>query len=189
MNTLLLSQLSLEMPDGKMLLQVMHIHSSHWVALKVIGNDICMYDSSYTSLSKYTLESVAKLVRCRERALTIKLMNTAKLFGSADCGLFALATLTSLALGSDPLTVIFDQNELRPHYIRTLECGIVTAFPILKNRRPATKYKIHCKCRLPDHGGKMIGCDGCDEWFHSECLPKSSNIIDSTSWFCQKCSS
>ena len=34
----------------------------------------------------------------------------------------------------------------------------------------------------------MIGCDGCDEWFHSECLPDVSAILNKEGkWLCQKC--
>jgi len=192
LNTLLLSTLSLELQEEKVFLQVLHVRSSHWIALKICGNETCVYDSSYTTLSKDTMESVARLVQSKDRVVNVKIMNTAKQFGSADCGLFALATLTSLALGSDPLMVIFDQKELRKHYVRTLESGIVTAFPILKNRRPATRYKIeplkvYCTCRLPDNGGRMIGCDGCDEWFHYECLPESSIAMDKEKWFCSQC--
>ena len=192
MDTLLLKK-AFQFREGKIMLQVIHIRSSHWAALQVYGNNVCVYDSSYTSLSKDTLAIVAKLVCCQQRELHIKLMNTAKQIGSADCGLFALATITSLALGSDPLMVIYDQDELRLHYIRTLESGEVTTFPILKKRRPATQYKletcnVYCICRLPDHGGQMIGCDGCDEWFHSECLPDVSAVLNKEGkWLCQKC--
>jgi len=33
------------------------------------------------------------------------------------------------------------------------------------------KPVIYCICRQPDDGERpMIGCDGCEEWFHFECL-------------------
>lgn len=30
--------------------------------------------------------------------------------------------------------------------------------------------EIYCVCRKPDKGELMIGCDGCDEWFHFKCM-------------------
>ncbi|KAI5792412.1 hypothetical protein DFH27DRAFT_516936 [Peziza echinospora] len=29
---------------------------------------------------------------------------------------------------------------------------------------------VYCICRKPDSGKWMIGCDGCDDWFHGECI-------------------
>lgn len=41
-------------------------------------------------------------------------------------------------------------------------------------------------CGDPDDGSFMIGCDGCDEWFHGTCV----GIIDDpgeVDWFCSSC--
>ncbi|CAH6723102.1 COMPASS component Spp1p [[Candida] jaroonii] len=30
--------------------------------------------------------------------------------------------------------------------------------------------EVYCICRKPDRGELMIGCDGCDEWYHFKCM-------------------
>ncbi|CAR28558.1 hypothetical protein ZYGR_0S01910 [Zygosaccharomyces rouxii] len=29
---------------------------------------------------------------------------------------------------------------------------------------------VYCICKNPDNGDLMVGCDGCDDWFHFKCL-------------------
>ena len=83
-------------------------------------------------------------------------MNVAKQTGASDCGLYALAAMTCLAVGVDPVTVVFDNEELRPHLAK------VTPFPVKKRRRPADPVAsvqdclIYCCCRLIDAGEKMV---------------------------------
>ncbi|CCH43835.1 Set1 complex component [Wickerhamomyces ciferrii] len=30
--------------------------------------------------------------------------------------------------------------------------------------------EVFCICRKPDHGELMVGCDGCDDWYHFKCM-------------------
>lgn len=30
--------------------------------------------------------------------------------------------------------------------------------------------EVYCICKKPDNGDLMVGCDGCDDWFHFNCL-------------------
>lgn len=63
-----------------------------------------------------------------------------------------------------------------------------------KKFKAAPKYnfyseEVYCVCRKPDHGGElMVGCDGCEEWFHFKCMKlnvKNQKLIDS--FFCKFC--
>lgn len=63
-----------------------------------------------------------------------------------------------------------------------------------KKFKAAPKYNLYCEevyclCRKPDHGGElMVGCDGCEEWFHFKCMKiniKYQKLIDS--FFCKFC--
>jgi len=46
--------------------------------------------------------------------------------GGTDCGLFAIANMTALAHGVDPLLVHFDQSKMRVHFIARFEKGQMT---------------------------------------------------------------
>ena len=179
--------------SGSKSLQIIHTRNSHWASLQISGTDIFLYDSAYSSASVDTLEVVAQLVRSSKKAIEIQVMNVAKQSGSVDCALFAMATITCLALDIDPLCVVFDQEQLRPHLVKSLETGAISSFPILKKRRPATRVSkvetcsIYCYCRLPDNGEKMVCCDNCEEWFHVRCINTkvSTNLQDC--WYCNNC--
>lgn len=48
--------------------------------------------------------------------------------------------------------------------------------------------EVYCTCRKPDSGELMVGCDGCDDWFHFACVrvdPKFSTLI--SSYYCPYC--
>ena len=114
------------------------------------------YDSVYSLASNDTLHIIAQLVQSKEKSLRIQLMNVAKQSGSVDCGLYALAMLTCLLLNTDPTTIVFESDEMRPHLVQILQCGKVSMFPIRKHRQPTDKVlrnqeiQIYCYCRLPD---------------------------------------
>ncbi|KAI5804350.1 hypothetical protein EDC01DRAFT_779247 [Geopyxis carbonaria] len=49
---------------------------------------------------------------------------------------------------------------------------------------------LYCICRKPDSGKWMIGCDGCDEWYHGECIhvkEEDGDLIDK--YYCPHCKS
>ncbi|KAL0632981.1 COMPASS (complex proteins associated with Set1p) component [Maublancomyces gigas] len=58
---------------------------------------------------------------------------------------------------------------------------------------PLPKYnaegmELYCVCRKPDSGKWMIGCDGCEDWFHGECINVAEvdgELIDK--YFCPRC--
>ena len=155
-------------------LQIIHSRKSHWAALQ-IGNDdtIC---SAYTSAIHKTMQVIAQLIRTTSNCLKVQIMNTAKQTGSVDRVMLALATITHLCLGEDPLAVVFDQRELRAHLAACLEKGEVKAFPIIQQRRPANRVikveecAVYCHCRLLDDGSEMVCCDICQDWFHTKCV-------------------
>ena len=189
-NTLLQQKYSLEHSEA---LQVIHVRKSHWAAIQTSGSNVYLYDSSYTSLSTDTFNTIAQLLRCKESEIKIHIMNISKQTGSTDCALFALAIINLLALGGKPSCVVFNQQELRPHLLKSLECGTVSAFPVLKQRRPASMVckveicQVYCYCRLPDNGEVMTCCDGCDEWFHNQCINSTTELTMQDSWYCHNC--
>ncbi|XP_053321382.1 transcription initiation factor TFIID subunit 3 isoform X2 [Spea bombifrons] len=44
-------------------------------------------------------------------------------------------------------------------------------------------------CNKPDDGSPMIGCDGCDDWYHWPCVGIKDDPTELEQWFCKKCDS
>ena len=131
-NTLLQSKNAITNKAGKPILQIIHIRDCHWATLYVHGDDICLYDSAYMSLSEDTFTVIAQLIRFSGKSFSIKVMNVAKQSGSVDCALYSMATALNLALGNDPTEVVYNQPDLRPHLVKCLELATLSPFPSLK---------------------------------------------------------
>ena len=196
-NTLVLKKMSLATEgfdhEHVQSLQIIHIKErSHWATLQLVKSELYLYDSLFSSASEETLELLAQLVKTRERFLTINIMNVHKQTGTSDCVLFAIATVTCLLFDGDPTTVVFDQKELRPHFVKMLETNTITLFPTMQSRRPAERIsrvqrcQVYCTCRLPDTGDVMVSCDDCHEWYHVSCLNLTQSPSTDT-WFCSSC--
>ncbi|CAI4038899.1 hypothetical protein SMKI_06G2510 [Saccharomyces mikatae IFO 1815] len=55
-------------------------------------------------------------------------------------------------------------------------------------KNPTTGEDVYCICKKPDYGELMVGCDGCDEWFHFACLHIPDQFKDLVfSFFCPYC--
>ena len=113
-----------------------------------------------------TLKVVAQLIQSKQREFTIQIMN---ITNTVDCGLYSIAVLTSLLLGQDPFTVVYNNKELRSYLVKMLEAKMITLFPISQTRKFAKRVAktekcfVYCVCRLPDNGERMICCDKCEE--------------------------
>ncbi|KAI9146519.1 hypothetical protein BKA69DRAFT_1020732, partial [Paraphysoderma sedebokerense] len=48
---------------------------------------------------------------------------------------------------------------------------------------------LYCVCRTPyDEGAFYIGCDGCDDWFHGNCVGISEEEGESLwKYYCPNC--
>ena len=77
------------------------------------------------------LEIIAQLMNTDAKSMTIKLMNVAKQIGVVNCGLHVITTVTCLALGNDPNTVVFNNDEFRPHLL-IFETRKISVFPMKK---------------------------------------------------------
>ena len=59
----------------------------------------------------------------------INIMPVQKQNGSKDCGVFAIAMMTSIAYGEDPQNVTHDQDNLRVHLLDCLTKKNMVLFP------------------------------------------------------------
>ena len=192
-DTLVLHKMTLMEEGCEQFVQIMHIkEKSHWATLQLIGRDIFLYDSLYTSASDETLQLIAQLVKIKNRSISVNIMNLQKQIGIVDCTLYAMATATCPLFGHDPTGVVFNQDELRFHLVKLLEANTLSLFPGLKSRRPAKKIlktqqcSVFCICRLPDSGEEMVMCDKCQVWFHLTYF-NITETPNTETWYCNGC--
>ena len=107
-------------------LQIVHIRGNHWI---LVSNIICesgvvsVCDSLYESID----ETTRRLILGMFHVSSINLVESQKQEGIVDCGLFAIATTTSLAHGANPR--VYMQSQMRQHLVNCLESGLLTMFP------------------------------------------------------------
>ena len=68
-------------------------------------------------------------------SININIMDVSKQsIGSSDCGLYAVAITTALAYGVDPVTMVFNHDDMRPFFIECFEKGELQLFPTTKTQ-------------------------------------------------------
>lgn len=107
-------------------LQIIHCRGCHWIVASTVGSypKAVVYDSLYTSVDKETLALLKQMLGSK---VIIELGNGPKQDGTADCGLFAIATSVSLATGSQPKDFI--QLSMRDHLLLCFENFTLSTFP------------------------------------------------------------
>lgn len=108
-------------------LQSMHCRGNHWIVTTTIGcptGQVKVFDSS---LDPTTMEVIAKIFG----AVLVISLSGPKQAGSNDCGVFAIATATSLTYGIDPNQICYQQQSLRSHLLDCFENLFVKPFPIM----------------------------------------------------------
>ena len=172
-------------------------NGDHWLLVSTIGcvyPTVMVYDSKYRTVNKYIEKQIALLYHCTHREIRLQFINTQMQYGGSDCGLFAVAFATALALQHNPEHYHFVQDKLRSHLLRCFQDGKMTMFPYDRTRRARNRIKnecsfgIYCTCRLPK-SGNMIECSKCKEWYHiNPCVqvPKEA-LKRGVQWICQYC--
>ena len=180
-------------------IQVLNIRKSHWVCVSNVGHgndDVSMYDSAFTNLCLDTKRQVCSLLKPTCDRLHFNIMNVQRQTNSSDCGLFAIANATELALGKDPQLSVWDTSQMRSHLFTCFVNGKMVSFPLKRQRRELTCKKefvvsICRTCQMPNRDAKndlMIQCDGCDKWFHYVCMGlDSSSDMSEIEWYCYNC--
>ena len=89
-----------------------------------------IYDSLFTSLDEETLATVNSYFgeKGSKRKVRYRMQEVQKQIGTKDCGVFAIAFLTSLAYNQDPVEIQYCQDQLR-HLCDCLMRGKLVPFP------------------------------------------------------------
>ena len=178
--------------------QCLNLGSSHWMVVSTLGctsGVVRVYDSLHFSPSMSVKKTIARMIHTKEQAIKIEEMAVRMQKGGNDCGLFAIAMVTTLCSGDDPVLVHYEQSRMRQHVIRALEEKQLLPFPSKPARRKACvvrrreRVPVFCVCRLPDDGRLMVQCSRCKEWYHNNCVKLPETIIknDNVPWFCESC--
>lgn len=91
-------------------------------------DEVIIFDSLYTSIDGDTKAVITNIFQVSDSP-TVKYVKTQEQAGMNDCGLFAIATATAIAFGSDPSSLTFNQGEMRQHLYQSFEEGLLTEFP------------------------------------------------------------
>ena len=94
-------------------------------------NEVTVYDSLNKAADKFTHDLLKRLLK--KVKIQVFFMQPQLQIGIHDCGIFALAFCTSLALGEDLSDVEFDQARMRNHLDDCFEIKYLSSFPKLEN--------------------------------------------------------
>ena len=86
-------------------------------------------------LPKSTLKLISALLQTQENQFSVEFVDVQMQEGSHDCGLFAVAYITSICNGQDPAGVLYK------HILNSIEDGVMAAFPISATRHPKASIR------------------------------------------------
>ena len=113
-------------------LQVIHCkETDHWVTATTIGCEtgvIEVYDSLYITLDKPSSIVVANWFYSKDQPFKIRVVRPQKQSGGADCGVFAIAFATSIAI-NHKVNTKFEQARMRAHLASCIEKQKLSPFP------------------------------------------------------------
>ena len=112
---------------GPNAVQIIHKGNNHWTVATTVGcvaNEVKVFDSLYTFLDK---DTTALVLRIFQGSTMVKLVEGPKQIGFFDCGLFAIATATSLVTGISATSD--NQSLMRKHLIKCFEAMHLSPFP------------------------------------------------------------
>ena len=113
-------------------IQIVHCKKRrHWITVSTKwcqGDHVAVYDSVFVRLDAETRTTIKKMFRLK-KTKDIIMMPMQKQYGSTDCGVFAIAVLTSLAHEEDPSKFKYNQTELRQHLLDCIINGRLVCFP------------------------------------------------------------
>ena len=126
-STLVLSKHQ-KLPATSQYLQIVHCRGNHWIVVSNIHSSpkvLQVFDSLYSSVDGMTMKLLIKLFG---EGVIIEMGNCPLQNGTADCGVFAIATCVALANHRQPEKKVV-QEKMRDHLVKCFENFSLTAFP------------------------------------------------------------
>ena len=162
--------------------QIVNMRGNHWITLSNAQNlrlEVAIYDNLHgvdknkDKEIRYPIsveQSVCQIMR-PPNDVTFLVDDVQQQEGGEDCGLFAIAFATLLCVGRDPTKECFDKKIMRRELTKSLEeedmaLFVEKACSTSRKEDPEILYEwlcpVHCHCRMPDDGNKMVRCIGCE---------------------------
>ena len=89
---------------------------------------VLIYDTMFAGIDAETRATVKRIFRLKSvEGLNMVDMQCQE--GTSDCGVFAIAVITSLLFGEDSNMVTYKQEKLREHLTECLTVGKLSLFP------------------------------------------------------------
>ena len=181
-------------------IQILHTGQGHWMTVTTIGTkhpEVLVFDSLYACAPTLAKAQIASLLATQHPVITLKFVDVQMQSGTYDCGLFAIAHATALALGEQPGNYLYDQPKMRKHLYKSFQMKTMTLFPLKKERRnKELKVKteeeilVYCHCRMPElPNTRWVQCSHCENWFHIDsCISVPPEALQpKNNWFCNSC--
>ena len=105
---------------------------THWLTVSNINcmeDEVGVYDTAFDNLPHIEQLVVASLVKKEKKILKVKFSNVYMQTNGNDCGLYAIANTTALAVGRDPSKEQYIPSKLREHLMKCLEGKEMRLFP------------------------------------------------------------
>ena len=87
-----------------------------------------MYDSVFTKLGEESRSTILRMFGLKSSS-NIVMVPMQQQSGGTDCGVFAIAVMTSLVFNDDPSEITYQQASLRSHLVKCFSSGELTTFP------------------------------------------------------------
>lgn len=98
----------------------------HWLCIHHVNGELRIYDSFYNNLTPHQCQCLASLF---PHSPQIVFKSVQRQTNGIDCGVFAIAFATSIALGSNPCEQNFKIEYMRLHMQNIFNDGILSEFP------------------------------------------------------------
>ena len=150
-----LSQNLAMIPPQEQFVQIVNVNKNHWIALSTVGclkACVRIYDcNGGNELPKPTLKLISALLQTQEDQFAAEFIDVQIQEGSHDCGLFAVAYITSICNEQDPAVLLYKLNAMRMHILKSIEDGVMSISPSSASRRSKASARkntpVYCICR------------------------------------------
>ena len=106
----------------------------HWVCMSNVyaaeKDSIDVYDSIFPTICQILKDTACRMLMSPTHSIKFVGHKVQKQVGRNDCGLFAIAFATSICFGKDPSAESFNQPQMRAHFLKCLESGKMSPFPV-----------------------------------------------------------